>query len=131
MSFNFPERLEYDRARAAARSHLGESAFRSAWDVGWPRAIEGSADDVSDVLNAARRADVEPRSSRYASEVGLTPRELEVLRLVAAGRSNREIAAALFIGVPTVKSHLTAILAKLGLPSRSAATAYAHTHRLL
>jgi DNA-binding CsgD family transcriptional regulator len=60
----------------------------------------------------------------------LTPRELEVLRLVAAGRSNREIAELLYISVPTVKRHLTNIFAKLALPSRSAATAYAHTHGL-
>jgi DNA-binding CsgD family transcriptional regulator len=61
---------------------------------------------------------------------GLTPRELDVLRLVATGRSNREIAETLFISVPTVKRHLSTILGKLALPSRSSATAYAHTHRL-
>jgi DNA-binding NarL/FixJ family response regulator len=53
-----------------------------------------------------------------------------VLRHVAAGCSNREIAATLFISVPTVKRHITTILSKLDLPSRSAATAYAHTHAL-
>ena len=62
--------------------------------------------------------------------LGLTPREFEILRLVAAGRANREIADALFISVPTVKRHLTNIFGKLGLPSRSALTAYAHTHGL-
>ena len=62
---------------------------------------------------------------------GLTSRELEVLRLVAQGHSNQQIADVLFISVPTVKSHLTNLLGKLGLPSRSAATAYAHTHGVL
>ena len=62
---------------------------------------------------------------------GLTPRELDVLRLVATGRSNWEIAEALFISVPTVKRHLSTILGKLALPSRSSATAYAHTHHLV
>jgi RNA polymerase sigma factor (sigma-70 family) len=62
---------------------------------------------------------------------GLTPREREVLRLVAAGLSNREIAAALSVSVSTVKRHLSTILGKLDLPSRSAATAYAHTHHLV
>ena len=61
---------------------------------------------------------------------GLTPREAEVLRLVAAGRSNGEIAAILFISVPTVKRHVSTILAKLDLPSRPAAVAFAHTHGL-
>ena len=66
-----------------------------------------------------------------AASAGLSPRELEVLRLVAAGRSNREIADSLFISIPTVKRHLTNILGKLQLPSRSALTAYAHTHGLV
>ena len=66
-----------------------------------------------------------------ASDHGLTPRELEVVRLVAAGHSNREIADALLISLPTVKRHLTNVLGKLGLPSRSLAAAYAHTHGLV
>jgi DNA-binding CsgD family transcriptional regulator len=70
-------------------------------------------------------------SKPSAPAVGLTPRELEVLRLVAQGHSNREIGEALFISVPTVKRHLTTILGKLSVPSRSAATSYAHTHGLV
>jgi DNA-binding NarL/FixJ family response regulator len=62
---------------------------------------------------------------------GLTPREREVLRLVAAGLSNQEIAAVLFVSVSTVKRHLSTIFGKLDLSSRSAATAYAHTHHLV
>jgi DNA-binding CsgD family transcriptional regulator/tetratricopeptide (TPR) repeat protein len=61
---------------------------------------------------------------------GLTPRELEVLRLVAAGSSNAQVAEALFISVPTAKRHVTNVLGKLALPSRSAAAAYAHRHHL-
>jgi DNA-binding CsgD family transcriptional regulator len=61
---------------------------------------------------------------------GLSPREREVLLLIAEGRSNREIAEHLSISVPTVKRHLTTIFAKLNLPSRAAAVAYAHTHGL-
>jgi len=62
---------------------------------------------------------------------GLTGRELEVLRLVAAGRSNREIAAALTISEHTVARHLQNIFAKLGVSSRTAAGAFAFEHRLL
>ena len=62
---------------------------------------------------------------------GLTPRELDVLRLVAMGHSNREIADALFISVPTVKRHVANILGKLHVSSRSAATAYAYGHKLV
>jgi DNA-binding CsgD family transcriptional regulator/tetratricopeptide (TPR) repeat protein len=61
---------------------------------------------------------------------GLTPRELQVLRLVATGKTNREIAAELFISERTVDRHVSNILVKLGLPTRSAATAYACEHEL-
>ena len=62
---------------------------------------------------------------------GLTARECEVLRLVATGRTNREIAAELVISEHTVARHLQNIFAKLGLPSRAAATAYAYEHGLV
>jgi DNA-binding CsgD family transcriptional regulator len=61
----------------------------------------------------------------------LSPRELEVLRLVAAGRTNREIAASLVISEHTVARHLQNIYAKLDVSSRAAATAYAFEHDLV
>ncbi|MEP7194412.1 MAG: LuxR C-terminal-related transcriptional regulator [Actinomycetota bacterium] len=61
---------------------------------------------------------------------GLTAREAEVLRLVAAGRSNPEIAAALFLSKKTVARHLSNIFTKLEVPSRTAAAAYAFDHGL-
>ena len=62
---------------------------------------------------------------------GLTPREVEVLRLVASGRSNREVAATLVISEKTVARHVANIYAKLGISSRSAATSFAHEHALV
>lgn len=62
---------------------------------------------------------------------GLTARELEVLRLVAAGKTNRAIAADLVLSHRTVARHVSNILAKLDLPSRSAATAHAFKHGLV
>jgi DNA-binding NarL/FixJ family response regulator len=62
---------------------------------------------------------------------GLTPREVEVLRLIAAGQSNREIAAALFISEKTAARHVANIYAKLGISSRSAATSFAHEHAVV
>ncbi|HEX5436673.1 MAG TPA: LuxR C-terminal-related transcriptional regulator [Gemmatimonadaceae bacterium] len=62
---------------------------------------------------------------------GLTPREREVLALVATGRTNRSIATALSISEKTVARHLANIFTKLGLSSRAAATAYAYEHHLL
>jgi DNA-binding NarL/FixJ family response regulator len=61
----------------------------------------------------------------------LTARETQVLRLVAAGKTNRAIAADLFLSEKTVARHVSNILAKLGLSSRSAATAYAYDNGLV
>jgi DNA-binding NarL/FixJ family response regulator len=61
----------------------------------------------------------------------LTPRELEVLRLVARGATNAEIAGQLFIGEVTVKTHFGHILTKLGLRDRAAAIVFAFEHRIV
>ena len=61
---------------------------------------------------------------------GLTSREVEVLRLVANGGSNPEIAAALFLSKKTVARHLSNIFTKTGVTSRTAAATYAHRHDL-
>ena len=62
---------------------------------------------------------------------GLTGREVEVLALVAAGKTNRDIAGELVISEKTVARHLSNIFGKLGVASRSAATAYAFQHGLV
>ncbi|MGH2956380.1 MAG: LuxR C-terminal-related transcriptional regulator [Solirubrobacterales bacterium] len=62
---------------------------------------------------------------------GLSERELEVLRHLAAGKTNKAIAAELVLSERTVDRHVSNIFAKLGVPSRAAATAYAYEHRLL
>src|SRR5438128_404498 len=62
---------------------------------------------------------------------GLTARELEVLRLVAGGATNKQIAAELFLSDRTIDRHVSNIFVKLGVSSRAAATAYAYEHRLL
>jgi DNA-binding CsgD family transcriptional regulator/tetratricopeptide (TPR) repeat protein len=79
------------------------------------------------------RADPDLRAldARDARPGGLTPREVEVLRLVASGRSNRELAATLVISEKTVARHVANIYAKLGISSRSAATSFAHEHALV
>ncbi|HEU4528516.1 MAG TPA: LuxR C-terminal-related transcriptional regulator [Actinomycetota bacterium] len=66
----------------------------------------------------------------HAPPSGLTPREMEVLRLVAAGKTNRDIAVELVISEHTVARHLQNMFAKLGVSSRAAATAYAYEHGL-
>ena len=67
----------------------------------------------------------------HAADAGpLTARETEVVQLVSAGLSNRNIAAELFISEKTVARHLSNIFTKLGLTSRAAVTAYAYQHGL-
>ena len=63
--------------------------------------------------------------------VSLTDRELDVLRLVAAGSNNREIASRLYVSEGTVKNHVSSILTRLGLRDRTQAAIYAHQRRLL
>ena len=62
---------------------------------------------------------------------GLTPRELQVLRLIATGKTNKGIAAELFLSGRTIDRHVSNIFTKLDLPSRAAATAYAYKHKLI
>jgi DNA-binding CsgD family transcriptional regulator len=72
----------------------------------------------------------DPPAAIGASPHGLTARELEVLRLLAAGHSNRELGDLLFISPATAARHVANIYAKLGVESRAQATAYAHQHGL-
>jgi DNA-binding CsgD family transcriptional regulator len=77
------------------------------------------------------KPDLTRLASRAADVHGLSPRELEVLRLVASGKSNREIGSTLVISEHTVARHIQNIFAKLGISSRAAATAFAFEHDLV
>ena len=74
------------------------------------------------------RAAVEGKGKSREGPGGLTPREVEVLRLVAAGKRNKEIAARLFISEKTVKVHLTHIYQRLGMNDRVEVALYAIRH---
>jgi DNA-binding NarL/FixJ family response regulator len=87
------------------------------------------------LLSAAARAPGVPAApgtpgagAPGSAEDELTPREAEVLRLIAAGQSNREIARTLFVSEATVKTHVNRIFAKTGSRDRAQATRYAYTH---
>jgi DNA-binding CsgD family transcriptional regulator len=125
-----PELATFERAIADARTALGADEFATAWTVGQsltPEAIDEEAQAFLAVL-ASKHSPA--TLARESTNHGLTQREFDVLRLVSAGRTNREIAAALFISVPTVKRHLANIFAKLGVSTRAEATAYAWSHGL-
>ncbi|MGH3490337.1 MAG: response regulator transcription factor [Actinopolymorphaceae bacterium] len=109
--------LELDAARAVFE-HLG-----AVPDLERVRTLVGAP--------TGDEAATAPRPGRPVAAGGLTARELEVLRLVASGRTNRAIAQELVLSEKTVARHVSNIFGKLRLSSRSAATAYAYEHDLV
>lgn len=121
----------YELARA--RVLVGE-AYRQRGDDDGARMEFEAAQEIFERLDAAPDAAMlTQRLARWSPQpaAGLTGREVEVLRLVATGRSNRAIGAELAISEKTVARHISNIFTKLDLSSRSAATAYAYEHKLL
>jgi DNA-binding CsgD family transcriptional regulator len=108
-------------------------AYRALGDTDSAALELDAADAAFAELGAVpdRAAVAAQRSPGLRPPAGLTAREVEVLTCLAAGRTNREIAAALVISEKTVGRHLSNIFTKLGLTSRTAATAYAHEHGLM
>jgi DNA-binding CsgD family transcriptional regulator len=95
--------------------------------------LEAARGVLSQLGAAPDLARVDSLTSRAApgGTHGLTARELQVLRLVAAGETNKAIAAELVLSDRTVEQHVRNIFAKLGVSSRTAATAYAYEHQLV
>jgi DNA-binding CsgD family transcriptional regulator len=109
----------------ACRQLGDEESARMEFDAArWVFATLGATPDLARVESLQRPGQV-------ARPGGLTAREVEVLRLIAAGKTNRTIATELFLSEKTVARHVSNILTKLGLPSRAAATAYAYEHDLV
>ncbi len=104
---------------------MGEAAFADRWAVG--RAM--SRAETVELALAAETTANDPVPPDLAAPdgmlSGLSPREHDVLRLLAAGRSNRDIATELFISHRTVETHVARILAKLSVESRAAAAIWA------
>lgn len=121
--------VPYEEARTR---HLIASACRALGDRDGADLEEAGIHAILERLGAAS-------SGRAAGENdedgalpdGLTPREVEVLRVLAEGKTNRVIAEELFISEKTVASHVSHIFTKLGVTSRAGATAYAYDHHLV
>src|SRR5439155_16946621 len=122
-------KLPYESARTRA---LCGVAVRNAGDA------EGARLELRAARAAFERLGARPDALRAAALIdeppdvpaGLTAREIQVLRLVGTGMTNRDIAATLVISQHTVARHLQNIYAKLGVPTRAAATAFAFEHGL-
>jgi non-specific serine/threonine protein kinase len=124
------ERPAIQTTTAGARAALGVEAMTAAWSAGRAIGLDEIAAEVRGV--AAALAGYETGSCVVPANHGLlTPRELEVLRLLSAGHTDQEIAAELFISPHTVTSHVKHLLAKLEVGSRAAAVAHAYRDGLI
>jgi predicted ATPase/DNA-binding CsgD family transcriptional regulator len=133
------DRGYYEQIVQRARQHLSPASFAAAWDKGRELPL---ADVVADALTLADESVTpdEPRMTSGDREggisdgdqafSGLSLREREVLRLIAAGHSNADIAQTLYISPRTVSTHAAHILSKLGLTTRPELIAFAHRQGL-
>jgi predicted ATPase/DNA-binding CsgD family transcriptional regulator len=123
-------RPTHERAIASIRAVLGDAAFHAAWAAGREMTVSDALAPILAHLFPDQSAAGPPQPSNSVPTYGLSARERQVLALVAQGKSNQEVAEALFISLPTTKVHVHSILTKLNLESRTAAAAFALTHGL-
>jgi DNA-binding CsgD family transcriptional regulator/tetratricopeptide (TPR) repeat protein len=128
-------RADYDQAVALASSHLDEPSFAAAWAEGRAMTLEHvfavrGPVTIPVLLPTSQPAPpLEKSLPRYPD--GLTAREVEVLRFIAKGLTDAQIAEQLVISPRTVNTHLTSIYGKIQVSSRSAATRYAIEHQFV
>jgi len=129
------EHVSYQRSVDAARTQLGEKSFTAAWAEGRTMTSE-QALAARGPVTASQQLPLIPSSTPPAKPSatypsGLTAREVEVLRLLAQGLTDAQIAGQLVISPRTVNNHLTSIYSKIQVSSRSAATRYAIDQQLV
>ena len=132
-AFDVWQRIEAPYAAARVRVLIG-LACRALGDQDGACLEIDAAKSVFERLGAApdlARIEMLIKGHSPGDAHGLTPRELQVLRLVAAGETNKAIACKLFLSGKTVDRHVSNILAKLDVSSRTAATAFAYLRKLI
>jgi predicted ATPase/DNA-binding CsgD family transcriptional regulator len=122
------ERADYEHAVAAARSQLGERAFAARWNEGRNMTPEQALSAQGEEVVPSPATTV---STPITYPAGLTAREVEVLRLVAKGLTNSQIAQELVLSEKTVATHLTHIFNKTHCENRAAAVAFAMRYGLV
>ena len=129
-------RHELEQAATASQSALGEETFLAEVMGGKTAPLARMTAEALDWVESlptsgpAGEAPIARHTTLSATAGKLSPREIEVLRLIAGGKSNREIAATLMISMNTVARHVSNIFDKLGAANRTEAAAYAHRHGL-
>jgi predicted ATPase/DNA-binding CsgD family transcriptional regulator len=123
------DRRIHERQQAAIRVRLGQERWHTAWSAGRALQLHEVLAEAVEELAPSRVAEAGKASPTYPA--GLSAREVEVLRLVAEGLSNPEVAARLVLSPRTVGQHLRSIYNKLGVSSRTAAARLALEHRLV
>lgn len=131
VSIKFADSSGWRRAHANAMEQLGSDAYQQQWEAGrqltWDAAIGAALELMPE--DATQIPPVRPAGDDHTNP--LSPRELEVLLLLVAGSTDREIAEALFISPRTAQGHVANILNKLGVNTRTAAVATALQSGLL
>jgi DNA-binding NarL/FixJ family response regulator len=126
--FAAPDQAAYGRDRAAIRARLDDAVFQAAWRAGETPSLDQAVTEAHARVAAAAEHTSVP-TARFPTT--LAAREVEVLRLLAHGLTNAEIARRLVISPRTVNTHLNSIYRKLHVSSRSAATRFAVHHGLM
>jgi DNA-binding CsgD family transcriptional regulator len=128
-------RVEYERSVSAASTQLGEKVFAEAWAEGRTltpeQALSAQGQGTIPAPTPTETSSTSATTALASSPAGLSSREVEVLRLVAQGLTNAQIADQLDISPRTVNTHLMSIYGKIQVFSRSGATRYAMEHKLV
>lgn len=128
--FGLPERATHERVTAAIRADLAERTWVRAYERGRALSLPEAISEARLFLEVAFEQPSGNDDTDPAADFGLSPREAEVLRLMATGRPDREIAEELYVSLRTAQTHVSHVLKKLNVRSRAEAAAMAVRHDL-